>query len=135
MRTPRPPVIVLAAALSLIPSVGRAHHSFAAQYDSSRVVTLRGVVDRFDWTNPHAILWVEADAGAPNATTWAIEVGSPNGLTRTGVSRKSLRKGDAVVIECFLAKDGSHQANGFSIRRADGTVVLGSPGEKHPLSR
>jgi Family of unknown function (DUF6152) len=126
--------IILAALGSTIPAA--AHHSFAAQYDGSNPVTLRGVVTRLDFMNPHALLYLDVTEASGRTTAWVFELGSPNGLKRDGFTRNSLKKGDAVIVRAYLAKDGSATGNVFRIDKADGTPVLkGDSNGRFPASR
>jgi hypothetical protein len=85
-----------------------AHHSFA-MFDFGKVVTLKGTVKEFQWSNPHVILWVETDASASEAATlWSAELTSPGNLTRNGWTRTSLKPGDKIELEVNPLRDGKH---------------------------
>jgi len=106
-----------------------AHHSFAAEFDAQQPITLKGVVVRWEMINPHG--WITMDVGAADGKTtrWMIETSNPNGLMRLGWTKNSLKPGDEVTVEGYLAKDGSSTANAARITLADGTKVFaGSPG-------
>ncbi len=106
-----------------------AHHSFAAEFDAQQPVTLKGVVVRWEMINPHG--WITMDVGAADGRTtrWMIETSNPNGLMRLGWTKNSLKPGDEVTVEGYLAKDGSSTANAARITLADGTKVFaGSTG-------
>jgi hypothetical protein len=110
-----------------------AHHAFAAEYDTSKPITLTGVVTKLEWTNPHAhvLLSVKDESGA--TTVWDFELGSPNGLARRGWSRSSLKPGDMVTAMGYKAKDGSKLANARSVSFADGRKIFaGSPDDGGP---
>jgi hypothetical protein len=93
-----------------------AHHSFAAEFDITKPVTLTGKVTKLEWTNPHAYLYIDVeDAQTGNVTNWAIEMGSPNGLTRLGWTRNILKSGDAVTIEGSVGRNRPNLANARSI--------------------
>ena len=110
-----------------------AHHSFAAQYDANKPVTLKGIVSKVEWTNPHARFYVDVRDEAGTVTNWNLELASPNVLVRNGWSRKSLMVGDEIVVEGSLAKDGSKMANARVVRLADGRrVFAGSSGGDTP---
>ena len=110
-----------------------AHHSFAAQYDADKPVTLKGIVSKVEWTNPHARFYVDVRDGSGAVTNWNLELASPNVLVRNGWSRKSLNVGDEIVVEGSLAKDGSKMANARVVRLADGRrVFAGSSGGDGP---
>lgn len=116
---------LLAASLPLL-----AHHSFAAEYDSNQPITLIGTVKELKWQNPHAYVYVDVKDSAGKTATWALETLSPNALARQGWNRDSLKKGDAVTVEAYKAKDprplkdGSLHGNGRSFTLADGRRVF-----------
>src|SRR4029450_3007676 len=87
------------------------HPSFAAEYDANKPVTLKGVVTKVEWMNPHARFYVDVKDDHGNIVNWNLELASPNVLSRNGWTRKSLNIGDQVTIEGSLAKDGSKMAN------------------------
>jgi len=120
---------VLVAGLSLlvlaVPAV--AHHSFAAEYDASKQVTLHGVVTRVDWTNPHARFTIDVKDESGKVTSWDLELASPNALRRLGWTRDFLQVGGEVTVFGSLAKDGSKMASARSVTLADGRkMVAGS---------
>src|ERR1700739_1948733 len=91
---------LVAAALPVL-----AHHSFAAEYDSAKPVTLTGTVTNVEWMNPHARFYIDVKDEKGEVSNWELELGSPNGLMRQGWTRNSLKKGDAVSVTGSLAKD------------------------------
>jgi hypothetical protein len=101
-----------------------AHHSFAAEYDRSKSVTLKGAVTKVEWMNPHARFYVDVKDDKGAVTNWEFELGSPNGLMRSGWTRNSLKQGDVVTVAGSLAKDGSHLANASSVTLDNGKKVL-----------
>ena len=112
-----------AAALLLLGTASEqviAHHSFAAQYDSTKPVTLTGIVTKVEWTNPHAFFSIEVKDASGAVAAWALELGSPNMLIRYKFTRDTIKIGDNVTVEGFLARDGSNLANAKTIRFADG---------------
>ena len=104
----------------------RAHHSFAAEYDSNKPVTLTGTVTKVEWMNPHARFYIDVKDQSGGVVSWEMELGSPNGLMRAGWTRNSLKTGDVVTVWGSLAKDGSKLANARKITLSDGTQVLGA---------
>lgn len=114
----------------------RAHHAFAAEFDSNKPVKFeKAVVTKVEWTNPHS--WIHVDVTLPDGTkeAWAIEAGTPNVLFRRGFTKEALLPGTAIVIDGYRAKDGSHRANGRNLTLPDGrNLFLGSSGTGAPTN-
>jgi hypothetical protein len=115
----------------------RAHHAFAAEFDSKQPVRFeKAVVTKMEWTNPHS--WIHVDVTMPDGhkEPWAIEAGTPNVLFRRGFTKEALKPGMAIVIDGYRAKDGSHRANGRNLTLPNGqTLFLGSSGTGAPEER
>src|SRR5258707_3920856 len=94
-----------AAALAVASLPVLAHHSFAAEYDSSKAVTIKGKFVKMDWVNPHSWVWVEVTGADGKTATWRAETPPPNGLYRQGWTKNSLKVGEEITISGFLAKD------------------------------
>src|SRR5271163_1446557 len=88
-----------------------AHHAFAAEYDENKRVTVSGTVTKFEWTNPHAWLYLDGRDESDKVVRWSFEMGSPNGLLHRGWRRMELKTGDQVTVEGYRAKDGRNVAN------------------------
>jgi hypothetical protein len=112
------------AALAAAPAL--AHHSFVAQFDGSKPITLEGTVTKVEWRSPH--IWVYLDVKGENGavTAWECEGGAPNALTRQGWSRETLRLGTTLTIEGYLARDGTNTCNARTWIYEGRTVFAGS---------
>jgi hypothetical protein len=108
-----------------------AHHSFAAEYDSKKPVTLRGTVTKVDWMNPHVYFYIDVTDDKGNITNWGLEMGPPNGLERSGWTRNTIQIGTEVIVEGTLAKDGSKQANARSVTLAETGLRLGAASSEY----
>jgi hypothetical protein len=108
----------------LAPTGAEAHHSFAAEYDAKKPITLKGTVTKVEWTNPHARFYIDVKDESGNVANWNLELASPNVLARNGWTRHSLSVGDQVTVEGAQAKDGSQMANARSVVLADGKKVF-----------
>ena len=120
------PIMFAATALGLLLAAvpaALAHHSFAAEYDSKKPVTLKGIVTKVEWMNPHVYFYIDVEDDKGKVANWALEMGPPAGLQKSGWTKNSMKVGDEVTVEGTLAKDGSRQANARS-------VVLSTTGKR-----
>ena len=117
--------IIAAAALAalLVPGAVVAHHSFAVFFNPDKVVRIKGTVKSFRFANPHGTIVVGVPAQAGGARDWQIETSSPSVLSRRGWARDSLRAGEQVTVEGWLARDGSRYLRLRQAYRADGKPV------------
>jgi hypothetical protein len=118
-------VCIVAAALTAgLVSASHAHHSFSAEFDRDKPITLTGAVTKLEWTNPHARIYIDVTDADGKVTNWDFELGPPNGLMRQGWNRNSLPAGTIVTINGFLSKDQRNVANARSVHLPDGRQVL-----------
>ncbi|HLX42913.1 MAG TPA: DUF6152 family protein [Bryobacteraceae bacterium] len=100
-----------------------AHHAFSAEFDSSKPVTLEGVVTRIEWENPHVYFFIDVkDTNGP--VNWKCETSGPNKLTRLGWNHDSMKAGDKVVVHGFLARHAANLVDGRQVTLADGRKIL-----------
>ena len=101
-----------------------AHHSFAAQYDRDKPITLKGAITKLEWANPHIYFYIDVADATGATANWGIEGGAPNTLYRAGWRRDSAKVGDVVTIDGFLARDGSKLVNMQTAMLADGRKLF-----------
>lgn len=116
-----------AACLGLLVSVAPAlaHHSFAAEYDTSKPIKVSGVVTKMEWMNPHARFYVDVKEADGTVSTWNFELGAIPVLLKQGWRKDALKPGDQVTVEGNRAKDESHTAAARVVLLPDGRRVFG----------
>jgi hypothetical protein len=116
---------VLAVALATAAGVVQAHHSFAVHFVSDKVITVKGTVTSFRFTNPHGIVTFSVTKDDGSAEEWRAETNSPNALRRRGWTKDSIKVGDEVEILGFPTRDGSHYVRISKLTFADGRELVG----------
>ncbi len=104
-----------------------AHHAISAKFDENRPVTLKGLVSKVDWLNPHVHIFIDVQNGN-TSSNWAIELESPVDLQKGGWNRDSLKPGDAITVQGISARDGSRQACAGRMASRDSVPQLEKPG-------
>ena len=117
-------IITAAAALLALAVPAVAHHSFAAEFDAERPVTVKGTVTKMDWVNPHSWIYVDVKDQSGKVVNWRFEMGPPNALLRMGWRKDSVPAGTAVEIQGFRAKSGEPVANAKQVRLPDGRELF-----------
>ena len=119
--------VVVGAALAAVTLPSLAHHSFAAEFDSQKPITVTGTVTKVEWTNPHVWIYLNVkDKATGQVTNWGFEMGPPHGLQRRGWRRETLKLGDEVTVAGSLAKNGAKRMNARTVTL---TTTGGRPGE------
>ena len=112
----------------------KAHHSFDAEFDRSKVVNLRGTVTKMEWVNPHAMIHIAVVNEDGTKSTWMIEGNTPNSLLRAGLKKDSLQQGTEVMVRGFRARSGENFISGSAILFKDGkSLTFGNQGTAAPI--
>jgi hypothetical protein len=107
--------LVVAAVLAPV-GVALAHHSFSAEFDAAKPIKLTGIVTKVEWTNPHVWFYINVkDEATGQVTNWGAEMGPPHGLQRSGWRRETLKIGEQVSVDGFLARNGENRMNARTV--------------------
>ena len=111
-------MIVAALIAASVPLM--AHHSFAAEFDSTKSLKMTGVVTKIDWTNPHVWFYIDVKDEGGKVTNWGFEMGPPHLLQGSGWTRTTMKLGDTVTVAATAAKNGSNRGNARTVTTPDG---------------
>src|SRR5215510_7714674 len=103
-----------------------AHHSFAAEFDGNKQVTLKGYVTKIEWTNPHVWFYLNVKKADGAVENWGFEMGPPHGLQARGWTRTTMKLGDEVEVTGTLAKNGSKRGNARTVTMVSTGQRLGA---------
>ena len=123
-------LVGVAVLLAAIPMA--AHHSFAAEYDSAATVTLKGVVTKVEWTNPHVYIYIDVKDETGKVVNWFTEGYPPNMLARTGFTQDIVKLGDTITITGYRARNNASRAAAHEITTAAGAKYTFGPGAPLP---
>lgn len=130
MRRILPGILIAGFVLLAAAPLARAHHSFAAEYDRAKPITLTGTVTKVEWMNPHVYFYIDVKDPEGKTTNWAIELGNPAGLYRRGWKKEALKIGGTTKIEGSMSKDGSNRVNASTVTMDGKRLFAGSSGEE-----
>jgi hypothetical protein len=123
-------LLLALSGILLIAPHALAHHSFGAEYDSAKPITLSGVVTKIDWSNPHVYIYLAVKGDDGQLVNWALEGHPPNTLRRTGWTRNALKENDTITVTGWMSKDGSNRIAGREVTLPDGKkLFLGPPAQ------
>ena len=120
-------VSILGFGLLVITAPTLAHHSEAAEYDTTKPVKVTGTIKKVEWQNPHVWFYVDVKEADGKITTWGFSGAPPGSLMRRGITKEALKIGAVVNVEGSRARDGSNNASGRNVTFADGKNVFTAP--------
>lgn len=122
--------LIASAAVLLVNSFSlpaSAHHSFAAEFDGNKPVRLSGTLTKIEWQNPHVHFYLDVRDSKGEIHNWMCESGNPGALSRTGWEKGSIKFGDQLIVDGYLAKDGSRFIDAQRITLPDGRSLVNGP--------
>jgi len=126
-------VVIAVVCLGVLPVA--AHHSFSAEYDSTKPIKLKGKVTEMKWANPHAWIYIDVVGKSGKVEKWAWETGGANALYRRGWRKEDLVAGTVVVVDGFQARNGSKTANATSITFENGKRLFAGSSSQNPATK
>jgi hypothetical protein len=126
--------LILVSALLIAAVPVFAHHAFATEFDAQKPVTMKGVVTKIDWVNPHVWFYINVKKDDGTIENWGFEMGGPNSLRTSGWTKETMKIGDEVVVEGSLAKNGSRNVNAKNVTMAStGKKLLAASSQGGPV--
>src|SRR5438876_10820921 len=124
LQTRRRRLFTFTSVVLLVPLVALAHHSYTAEFDTTKPIKLSGVLTKVEWSNPHIWLYLDVKDDKGNVTNWGFSASPPGMLQRRGITKNTLKVGEVLTISGHRAKDGSNNASGNVVTFADGRDAL-----------
>ncbi len=118
-------LILLLIAFLSVPA--HAHHNYRLRFDYDRMITVTGVVTKFDWKNPHVEFFMDVEDENGTVSNWLMPTGAPGVLTRNGITPDTVLPGDTLVVTGAPARNGANEMRARNIILADGTSFSLSP--------
>ena len=118
--------LILIAGLLLSAMPAAAHHAFATEFDANKPVTMKGIVTKIDWANPHVWFYLNVKTENGAVENWGFEMGGPNSLRTSGWTKDTMKIGDEIIVEGSLAKNGSRNVNAKNVTMASTGKELGA---------
>src|SRR5262245_61744613 len=118
--------LLLVSAILVAAAPARAHHAFATEFDANKPVTIKGIVTKIDWANPHVWFYLNVKNEAGTVENWGFEMGGPNSLRNSGWTKETMKIGDELMVEGFLARNGTRNVNAKNVTMAATGKKLGA---------
>jgi len=118
--------LVIVSFVLLGAASGVAHHAFDTEFDAKKPVTLKGIVTKVEWTNPHVWFYLNVPNDKGEVENWGFEMGGPNGLQREGWTRNTIQIGSELIVDGFLARNGTRNVNSKTVTVAKTGQKLGA---------
>jgi hypothetical protein len=125
--------LLLVSAILVAAAPARAHHAFATEFDANKSVTIKGIVTKNDWANPHVWFYLNVKNEAGTVENWGFEMGGPNSLRNSGWTKETMKIGDELVVEGFLARNGTRNVNAKNVTMAATGKKLGAASSQGPV--
>ena len=125
--------LVLISGLLMAAAPAGAHHAFATEFDANKQVSMKGIVTKIDWANPHVWFYLNVKKDNGTIENWGFEMGGPNSLRNSGWTKDTMKIGDELAVEGFLARNGTRNVNAKNVTMASNGKKLGAASSQGPV--